>query len=112
MTLHFFRVANVLDGPWYLTWLTSFVVLTLMFVYGTWFGVVYWRWNLPGLVAFIAAQVMVLLIGTLLVTGIHAWAAVGQFLAGLTAPGLTGLLAGLAAVLFAGGLATLRRATV
>lgn len=23
--LHFFRIAGILDGPWYLTWLTSFV---------------------------------------------------------------------------------------
>jgi hypothetical protein len=112
MTLHFFRVANVLDGPWYLTWLTTFVALTLMFVYGTWFGVVYWRWNLAGLVAFIATQVLVLLAGTLVVTSANGWPAVGQFFASLTAPGLTGLLAALAVILFAGGLATMRRATV
>ena len=38
--------------------------------------------------------------------------AVGQFFTNVTAPGVTGLLAVLAAVLFAGGLATIRRATV
>ena len=112
VTIHFFRVANVLDGPWYLTWLTSFVALTLMFVYGTWFGVVYWRWNMAGLVTFISAQVLVLLAAAGVVTRTQSWAAVGQFFAGLTGPGLTGLLAGLAVVLFAGGLATMRRVTV
>lgn len=45
--LYFFRVSYILTGPWYLTWLTSFVPLTLMFVYGMWFGLVYRRWNLP-----------------------------------------------------------------
>jgi len=32
--LHFFRVAYIRAGPWYLTWLTSFILLALMFVYG------------------------------------------------------------------------------
>ena len=36
------------NGPWYLTWLTSFVALALLFVYGMWFGLVYRRWNLVG----------------------------------------------------------------
>ena len=64
----FFRVPYILDGPWYLTWLTSFVVLTLLFVYGMWFGLVYRRWSLVGLVAFIAGQVTVLLAGALVAT--------------------------------------------
>ena len=46
MRLHFFRVGYLLSGPWYLTWLTSFVGLTLVFVYGSWFGLVYRRWNI------------------------------------------------------------------
>ncbi len=32
MTMGFFRVPYILDGPWYLTLFTSFVVLTLLFV--------------------------------------------------------------------------------
>ena len=55
ISMAFFRVPYILDGPWYLTWLTSFVALTLLFVYGMWFGLVYRRWNLVGLVAFLAA---------------------------------------------------------
>ena len=30
--MHFFQVPYILDGPWYLTWLTSFVGLALLFV--------------------------------------------------------------------------------
>ena len=48
LAMGFFRVPYILDGPWYLTWLTSFVVLTLLFVYGMWFGLVYRRWSLVG----------------------------------------------------------------
>jgi hypothetical protein len=112
VSMHFFQVSYVLDGPWYLTWLTSFVVLALTFVYGMWFGIVYRRWNLIGSVAFVAAQVTVLLVAALVVTGAHAWPGVGHFFTGLTAAGLTGVLAALAAVLFTGGRATIRRATV
>ena len=38
IALHFFRVPYILDGPWYLTWLTSFVGLALLFGYGMWLG--------------------------------------------------------------------------
>ena len=57
----FFRVPYILDGPWYPTWLTSFVGLAALFVCGMWFGIVYRRWSLLGLLAFIAAQVLVVL---------------------------------------------------
>jgi hypothetical protein len=40
IALHFFRVPYILDGPWYLTWLTSFVGLSLLFGYGMWLGLV------------------------------------------------------------------------
>jgi hypothetical protein len=111
-SMHFFRVPYVLDGPWYLTWLTSFVTLALLFVYGMWFGIVYRRWNLIGSAAFIAAQVTVLLGAALVVSGAHAWPGVGHFFTSLTAAGLTGVLAALTAALFAGGRATIRGATV
>ncbi|MGH3251408.1 MAG: hypothetical protein ACRDOI_35085 [Trebonia sp.] len=108
----FFRIAYLLDGPWYLTWLTSFVGLTLLFVYGMWFGIVFRRWSMAGTLVFIAAQVTVLLAGGLVMTWAHGWAGVGHFFTGLTAAGLTGLLAVLAVALLAGGHATIRRATV
>jgi hypothetical protein len=110
--LHFFRVPYLLDGPWYLTWLTSFVGLALLFVYGMWFGIVYRRWSIAGNVTFIAAQVTVLLAVALLITWVHGWTGVGHFFTALSAAGLTGLLAALTAALLAGGYATVRRVTV
>jgi hypothetical protein len=111
-SMNFFRVPYILDGPWYLTWLTSFVALALMFVWGMWFGIVYRRWSLSGSVAFIAAQVTVLVAAVLILVWADAWARVGHFFTGLTAAGLTGVLAVLAVLLIAGGQATVRRATV
>jgi hypothetical protein len=110
--LHFFRVAYILPGPWYLTWLTSFVLLSLMFVYGMWFGLVYRRWNLIGVYGFGAAQVTIGVAGALAATQAHSWPAIGSFFITLSAAGLTGLLAALAVVLLAGGYATMRRVAV
>jgi hypothetical protein len=112
MTMGFFRVPYLLQGPWYQTWLTSFVALTLLFVYGMWFGLVSRRWGLIGVVSFGAAQVIVLLVGAVLATWTHAWHDIGHFFAVLSATGLTGLLAALTLVLFVGGFATMRRVTV
>ncbi len=112
MTLHYFRVPYILNGAWYLTWLTSSVLLTVAFVYGMWFGLVYRRLDLVGLLVFIAAQIVVLLAGALIVNRAHAWASIGRFFATLSPAGLTGLLAGLAMVLLAGRYATMRRITV
>jgi hypothetical protein len=108
----FFRVPYILNGPWYLTWLTSFVALTLLYVYGMWYGLVYRRWSLIGLVGFMAAQITVLVLGALAVTWTHAWHHLGHFFSALTATGLTGLLAALAVVLLAGGFTTMRRIAV
>ena len=110
--LHFFQVPYILNGPWYLTWLTSFVGLALLFVWGMWFGIVYRRWSLFGSAAFIAAQVTVLVAAVLIAVWTDAWSSVGHFFTGLTATGLTGLLATLAVLLLVGGQATVRRATV
>jgi hypothetical protein len=110
--LHFFQVAYILAGPWYLTWLTSFVGMALLFVYGMWFALVYWRWNLAGLLVFGAAQLIVGAVGALVATKTDAWTAIGRFFTTLGAAGLTGVLAALAVVLLAGGYATMRRVTV
>jgi hypothetical protein len=112
LNLGFFRVPYILNGPWYLTWLTSFVGLTLLFVYGMWFGLVYRRWSLVGLVGFAAGQITVLTVAALAVTAAHAWHHIGHFFSALSAAGLTGLLAALAVVLLAGGFSTMRRITV
>jgi hypothetical protein len=108
----FFRIPYLLSGPWYETWLSSFVWLTLLFVYGMWYGIVFRRWGLIGTIGFIAAQVTVLLAAALVVTGVHGWTGVGHFFTGLTAAGLTGLLAVLAVALLAGGQATIRRTAI
>jgi hypothetical protein len=110
--LEFFRVAYILSGPWYLTWLTSSVLLALMFLYGMWYGLVYRRWNLVGVLAFVATQILAVLVVVIAASHAHAWAAMGRFFTALSAAGLTGLLAALAAVLLAGGYATIRRVTV
>jgi hypothetical protein len=110
--LHFFRVAYILPGPWYLTWLTSFVLLALLFVYGMWCGLVYRRWNLIGLAAFGAALAIVVVAGVVIISHVHAWPAISRFFTTLGAPGLTGLLAALMVALLAGGYTTMRRVTV
>jgi len=110
LNLHYFRVPYLLAGPWYLTWLTSFAGLTLMLAWGMWFATIYRRWNLPGLLAFIAAQALALLA----IYWAHHWHGwLVSFVVGtLTIGGLTGLLAALALALLAGGYATMRRITV
>jgi hypothetical protein len=111
-SLHFFRVPYIFGGPWYLTWLTSFVLLTVAFVWGVWFGIVYKRWNLFGLLTFISLQVIAPTLGVIAVTQAHAWKSIGHFFTTLSIEGLTGLLAVLAVLLLAGGLSTIRRVTV
>jgi hypothetical protein len=111
LSMHFFRVPYLLNGPWYTTWLTSAVGLFALFVYGMWYGIVYLRWGLLGTLGFIAAHALVVVAVVIVVHG-HVWSAAGGSFAGLTALGLTGVVAALAAVLLAGGHATIRRAAV
>jgi hypothetical protein len=87
--LDFFQVSYILAGPWYLTWLTSFVGLAVLFVYGIWWGLVYWRWDVAGLLVFAAAQVVVGAGGALAAARTGAWPAIGRFFITLSAAGLT-----------------------
>ena len=112
LDLGFFRVPYFLAGPWYLSWLTSFVGLALMLAWGMWFGIVYRRWNLMGLLSFVAVQVLALTAVLLIVGAAHGWSSVSHFFTTLTIEGLTGLLAALTVALLAGGYATVRRLTV
>jgi hypothetical protein len=107
-----FERVMVLAGPWYLSRLTSFVALALMLAWGMWFGIVYRRWNLAGLLSFLAAQALALLLVLLAIGGAHDWHSVAHFFTTLTIGALTGLLAVLTVVLLAGGYATMRRVTV
>jgi hypothetical protein len=114
LSLHFFRVPYLLNGPWYATWLTSFVGLFAVFVYGMWYGIVSTRWGMLGTLAFIAVQVLLVVAWAVTISSEH-WhlrSAGGTSWAGLTAIGLTGVIAALAVLLLAGGHATIRRATV
>ena len=110
--LTFFRVPFILNGSWYETLATSFVGLVLLFVWGLWFGLVYRRWSVTGMVIFIALQITAAVLAALVITWTHAWNGFGHFFTQLSAMGLTGVLAGLAALLVLGGMATMRRVTV
>ena len=112
LNLHYFRVPYLLAGPWYLTWLTSFAGLTLLLAWGMWLAIIYRRWNLPGLLGFIAAQTLALLAVVVITRWAHGWHGAGHFVTTLTTGGLTGLLAALTVAMLAGGYATIRRITV
>lgn len=112
VSMHYFRVAYLFSGPWYITWLTSFVGLSLMGVWGIWFSLVYRRWNLFGMLGFIAAQAVVIAVAIVIAFRVNAWHSIAHFFDTLTIEGLTGLLAALAVVLLAGGFATMRHVTV
>jgi hypothetical protein len=112
LSLHYFRVPLIMDGPWYQTWVTSFVLLVLFFLYGMWYGLVYRRWNLFGLLTFAAAQVLVAVAVVALVTLTHSWTAFGHFFTTVQAPARTGVLAVLSIALGLGGFGTIRRATI
>jgi len=111
LALHVFQVSYILAGPWYLTWLTSFVGLTLLFVYGMWYGIIYRRWNRFGLVAFIVGQVAVIRVWIVIVDRGHNWGGAG-FSFTPSPMGLTAVLAALAVVLLIGGFALMRRVSV
>jgi hypothetical protein len=114
LSMRLFRVTYLLNGPWYATWLTSAMGLFALFVYGMWYGIVNHRWGMLGTWAFIAAQALAVAAGSVVVNVEH-WhvrSAAGGSFAGLTALGLTGVIAALAVLMLAGGHATIRRATV
>lgn len=110
--MRFFRVPYILNGPWYVTWLTAFVCFTLLYCYGTWYGLIYRRWNLLGLLTFLAIQIVALTAAGLAASVSDGWHSIGHFFTTISAAGLTGALLILAAALLLGGLSTARRLTV
>jgi hypothetical protein len=114
LSMYFFRVPYLLNGPWYTTWLTSAVGLFALFVYGMWHGIVNHRWGILGTLAFIAVQALVVVPGAVVVNSEHwhVWSGAGASSARLSVLGLTGVVAALAVLLLVGGHATIRRATV
>ena len=111
-SLHFFRVPWIMDGPWYQSWVTSFILMVLFFLYGMWYGLVYRRWNLVGLLAFVVAQLLVALAVVAVLALTHTWTAFGHFFTTVQAPALTAVLAALTIALGLGGFSTIRRATI
>jgi hypothetical protein len=116
MSITFFRVTYLLNGPWYATWLTSFVCLSALFVYGMWYGIVNRRWGMLGLLAFVVAQALVAFAVAFAYTRSGAgplWLRPADgHPATLTALELTGVIAALTVVCLAGGQATIRRVAV
>ena len=116
LSITFFRVPYLLSGPWYATWLTSFVGLSALFVYGMWYGIVNRRWGMLGLLAFIAVQVLVALAVTFAYSRVGAGPLLlrptERYPATLSALDLTGVIAALTVVCLVGGQATIRRVTV
>ncbi|MGH3095194.1 MAG: hypothetical protein ACRDMV_04245 [Streptosporangiales bacterium] len=112
IAMHFFRVPWILDGAWYLTWVTAFVLLMLVFAYGMWFGLISRRWSVTGVLTFAAVQVTVLLAAAVVVTWLDAWASVTAAFATLSVLGFTGVVAAVALALTLGGFGTMRKATV
>jgi hypothetical protein len=108
LSITFLRVPYLLNGPWYATWLTSFVGLSALFVYGMWYGIVNRRWGMLGLLAFVAVQVP----AGIAVAFARTWSGVGGPHPSLSALDLTGVIAVLTVAFLAGGHATIRRATV
>lgn len=84
----------------------------MLSAYGLWAGLVYRRWNVVGLVAFTAVQVLVLVAAALVITWLHGWSQVADFVSGWGRLGVTGGVAVLAALFLAAGYTTIRRVTV
>jgi hypothetical protein len=110
--LHFFRVAWILDGPWYEVLLTTFVLMVLTFLGGAWLALVNRRFGLLGLVGLFAAAALALLVVALLITWQSEWTSLGHYLRGMSEQTATGFLALAAAIVGLGGYATIRGVTV
>ena len=88
--------------------------MTLAITWGMWFGIVYRRWGVTGLLASLTCQALLCAVAVLAVSFAHGWQSTGSFFTTLTVEGLTDILAAALAFLafLACGFATARRATV
>ncbi len=112
MQLHFFRVPWILGGPWYQVLITNFVLMTLVFVFGLWAGLIYRRFALIGSVIFFGCLSRIVVLGVMVITWRGAWVAVGSFVANLDMLAASSLVAVLAVLAGLGGYLTIRRITV
>ena len=93
MNMGYFRVPYILDGSWYLSWLTASVTFLLMFAYGMWYGLVYRRLGMTGTLIFGAAQLSVAGAGRGRRDLGARLARLGHFFATISAAGVTAVLA-------------------
>jgi hypothetical protein len=112
LQLHFFRVPWILDGPWYQVLITSFALLSLVFLLGLWVGLIYRRWGTVGGVVFFSTLAVLLVGASLLITWAQWWPRVGAYLSGLDILTASLWVLVLAAVVALGGYVTIRRITV
>ncbi len=110
--MHFFQVPWVLWGPWYQVLITNFVLLSLTFLTGMLFGLIYRRFALVGTLIFSGAVTLVIVAAALIVTWQQWWPRVGDFLTNVNLVQLSGLLAIVALIVGFGGYGTIRRITV
>ena len=104
LNMAYFRGPHLLDGPWYLSWLTATTAFVLLLAYGMWYGLIHRRAGLLGTTVFGAAQLGVLALAVAVTTWVHGWTGVGRFFTTITAAGVTGFLVG--------GFAAIRRLAV
>lgn len=109
---HFFRVPWILDGPWYQVWITNFALLSLVFLFGLWSGLVFRRFGLVGTIGFLAALAVAVVAAAMVATWRQAWPQVWRFLVDLNILNASLLAALLAVVVCLGGYLTIRRITV
>jgi hypothetical protein len=112
LQLHFFRVPWILDGPWYQAWLTSFALLSLVFLVGLWLGLIYRRFGLTGSVVAYGIVTLIVVAAVMLITWQGAWPAFGRFVVDLDILTASGLVLLVGVVVAAGGYLTIRRITV
>lgn len=110
--MHFFQVPWLLWGPWYQVLITNFVLLSLVFLIGLLYGLIYRRFGLIGTIVFSAVLTLGIVGAVLVVTWQRWWPQVGHFLANLDLVGATGILAVVALLVAFCGYATIRRITV
>jgi hypothetical protein len=84
----------------------------LLFAYGMWYGLILRRNGLIGAVLFTAAQGIVAALLAAIATWTHDWTRIGHFFATTATTYIPAILAEIAAILLAGGLATVRRLAI
>lgn len=106
--MHFFRVPWILDGPWYQVLLTNFVLLSMIFLAGLLFGLIFRRFGVMGMIVFYGVAVLLGLAAALILTWQQWWAQLWDFLVHLDILSATGIVAIVAAVVGLAGYGIIR----